>query len=107
MTVEPDALELFQSNPLADQFDIKTLPPSEYGFQGHDQRSFMDWPIEQRIGDTLTMMRDMMVLALHADAFILTASSNVGLVGLMMAGPGRVVRSTDQRFLPLTRVSRL
>ena len=67
----------------------------------------MNWPIEQRIGDTLTMMRDMMVLALHADAFILTASSNVGLVGLMMAGPERVVRSTDQRFLPLTRVSRL
>lgn len=105
MTVEPEALQLFRSNPLAAAFDIQTLPPSSHGFAGHDQYGFMEWPLEQRIDDTLTMMRDLMVLALHADAFVLTASSNVGLVGMMMAGPERIVRSTDQRFLPLTRVS--
>lgn len=105
MTVEPEALGLFQENPLAERFEIKTLPPSVHGFQTHDQFDFMEWPVEQRIDDTLTMMRDLTVLALHADAFILTASSNVGIVGMMMAGPERIVRSTDQRFLPLTRVS--
>jgi len=107
MTVEPDALELFQSNPLGAQFDIRTLPAPAHGYKGHDQHGFMDWPIEERIEDTLVMMRDLMVLALHADAFILTASSNVGVVGLMMGGPERLIRSTDQRFLPLTRVSAL
>ena len=86
MTIEPDALSLFQRDRLAHQFDIKLLPPSNYGLQGHDQDSFGQWSVDDRLESTRTMLRDMTVLTLHADAFVVTGSSNVGLVSMMLGG---------------------
>lgn len=107
MTIEPDALELFQSNPLSAAFDIEPLPAPASGLKGHTQQSFNAWPIEERVDDTRTMMRDLTVLSLHADAFIVSGSSNVGITAMMLAGPSKLVQSVDWRFMATTRVRRV
>jgi hypothetical protein len=107
MTIEADVQELFQQEPLANVFDIRMLPPPPDGFVGHDQHAFNEWPVEDRIEDTMTMLRDLTVLAIHADAFIMTGSSNVGVTAMMLGGPMKVLRSIDQRFQATTLVRSL
>lgn len=106
MTIEPDALAQFQSDPLAEAFDIRPLPSPASGLKGHNQHSFNTWPLDERVDDTLVMLRDLEVLSTKADAFVVSMSSNVGLTAGMLAGPdSHRVQSLDQRFLPTTRVS--
>lgn len=104
MTIEPDALSLFRRDRLAHHFDIKLLPPSSYGFQGHDQDSFGQWSADDRLESTRTLLRDMSVLTLHADAFVVTGSSNIGLVSMMLGGLDHIVASADYRFRPMAWV---
>lgn len=105
MTIEPDAQKLFERDSLAGAFDIKPLPPPQSGLKGHDQTEFNSWPIKERIDDTMTMLRDLTVLSLHADGFIVTGSSNVGVMAMMLGGPTGNVHSLDWRFQATSRVS--
>lgn len=104
MTIEPDALELFQSDPLSAAFDIQPLPPPTSGLKGHRQATFNSWPIEERIDDTRVLLRDLTLLSLHADAFIVSGSSNVGIMAMLLGGPSKVIQSIDWRFMATTRV---
>lgn len=105
MTIEPDALAQFKSEPLAKAFEIRPLPSPASGLKGHNQHSFNAWPLEERVDDTLVMLRDLEVLSTKADAFVVSMSSNVGLTAGVLAGPHNDrVHSLDQRFLPTTRV---
>ena len=104
MSIEPEALDLFEGDLLASSFNIRQLPIPTKGLTGHNQHDFNTWPVEDRIADTMVMLRDLTVLALHADAFIVTGSSNVGIAAMMFGGADKVIWSTDWRFQPTTRV---
>lgn len=103
MTIEPDAYNLFAADPLSEHFQIQLLPPPSIGLFGHKQEDFNAMERATVVESTLTMLRDISVLALQADAFIVTASSNVGRVSIMLGGPDRLVRSIDRIFQPTTR----
>jgi hypothetical protein len=121
MTVEPDAYDLFKADPLSKDFDMQLLPPPADGLHGHTQREFNQQDREQIIENTMIMLRDITVLAIHADAFIVTASSNVGSaflsrpgtcrkltwnragISVTLGGPDRIVRSIDKIYSPTTK----
>lgn len=104
MTIEPDAYDLFAADPLSEHFDIQLLPPPpSIGLMGHRQDEFNAMARSAVVESTLTMLRDITVLSVQADAFIVTASSNVGRVAIMLGGPNKLVRSIDRIFQPTTR----
>lgn len=103
MTIEPDALEMFRNSPLATHFTIDPLPPPPGGLRGHNQKDFNAETESDILDDTLTMLRDIAVLSRNADAFVVSANSNVGVIALIMGGPGQQISSVDFRFKPTTR----
>lgn len=103
MTIEPDALSLFQASPLSHHFNILALPPPPGGLRGHTQKQFNQAESAEIVEDTFTMLRDISVLSLKADAFVVSAASNVGVVAIALGGPERPVHSVDFRFKATTR----
>lgn len=103
MTIEPDALELFRASPLATHFTIDPLPPPPGGLRGHTQKDFNQADENEILDDTFAMLRDIAVLSLNADGFVVSANSNVGVVALVLGGPGRPISSVDFRFKATTR----
>lgn len=103
MTIEPDALSLFQSSPFSHHFNIFALPPPPGGLRGHTQKQFNQAESAEIVDDTFTMLRDISVLSLKADAFVVSAASNVGVVAIALGGPERPVHSVDFRYKATTR----
>lgn len=103
MTIEPDALDLFNDSPLAQHFDIQPLPPPPGGLRGHNQKDFNAGSEQDILDDTFTMLRDITVMSLYADAFVVSANSNVGVIALILGGPDAQISSVDFRFKATSR----